>query len=159
MSARLDAAKIAPAAYHAMLGLEHYVQQSGLESSLIHLVKLRASYMNGCLYCIDMHSKDALAEGETVQRIVSVPLWLETPFYTDRERAALAWTEAVTAIDPESVSDELYAELKRFFSEEEIVKLTMAIVTINGWNRLAISFRTEPGSYQRREPAPGKTAA
>lgn len=149
MPARLDPAKAAPKAYHAMLGLEQYVRQSGLEPSLVELVKLRASYMNGCAYCIDMHSKDALAEGETAQRVVSVPVWRETPFYTERERAALAWTEAVTNLQPDHVPDELYSEVNNFFTDEEMVVLTMAVVAINGWNRLAIAFRQEPGSYER----------
>ena len=157
MPPRLNAAKAGPGAYHAMLGLEQYVKQSGLEQSLVELVKLRASYMNGCAYCIDMHTKDALAEGETVQRIVSVPVWRETAFYTDRERAALAWTEGVTDLHPDHVPDELYRETNKFFTDEEMVKLTMAVVAINGWNRLAIAFRQEPGSYQR--PQAGKTAA
>jgi AhpD family alkylhydroperoxidase len=159
MSPRLNAAKAAPAAYHAMRGLEQYVKQSGLEPSLIELVKLRASYMNGCAYCIDMHTKDALAAGETIQRIVSIPVWRETPFFTDRERAALAWTEGVTDLHPGHVPDELYRETNRFFTDEEMVKLTMAVVTINGWNRLAIAFRTEPGTYQRPAAAPGQSAA
>ena len=157
MPPRLNAAKAGPAAYHAMLGLEQYVKQSGLEQSLIELIKLRASYMNGCAYCIDMHSKDALAEGETVQRIVSVPVWRETPFYTERERAALAWTEAVTDLHPDHVSDDVYRETNKHFTDEEMVKLTMAIVTINGWNRLAIAFRQEPGSYQRPDAAKAAT--
>lgn len=149
MSPRLNAAKAAPGAYHAMRALEEYVAQSGLEPPLVELVKLRASYMNGCAYCVDMHSKDALAAGETVQRIVSVPVWRETPFYTGRERAALAWTEAVTALGADHVSDALYEHVNKHFNDAEMVNLTMAVVAINGWNRLAISFRAEPGSYQR----------
>lgn len=140
-----------------MFGLERYVNQSGLEPSLIELVRLRASYMNGCAYCVDRHTKDALGHGETVQRIVSVPVWRETNFYSARERAALAWTEAVTALHPDHVSDDLYHETTRFFSDEEMVKLTMAVVTINAWNRIAIPFRAEPGSYQRPAAVPSQT--
>ena len=150
MTPRLDASKVSPDAYRAIMGLELYVRHSGLESSLIELVKLRASYMNGCAYCVDMHSKDARVEGETEQRIYAVPVWRETPFYSDRERAALAFTEAVTAIGQAGVPDDVYDEAKRFFSQDELVKLTMAIVTINAWNRVAITFRTEPGTYQPR---------
>ena len=150
MTPRLDASKVSPDAYRAIMGLELYVRHSGLESSLIELIKLRASYMNGCAYCVDMHSKDARVEGETEQRIYAVPVWRETPFYSDRERAALAVTEAVTAIGQAGVPDDVYDEAKRFFRQDELVKLTMAIVTINAWNRVAITFRTEPGTYQPR---------
>ena len=150
MTPRLDASKVSPDAYRAIMGLELYVRHSGLESSLIELIKLRASYMNGCAYCVDMHSKDARVDGETEQRIYAVPVWRETPFYSDRERAALAFTEAVTAIGQAGVPDDVYDEAKRFFSQDELVKLTMAIVTINAWNRVAITFRTEPGTYQPR---------
>ena len=150
MTPRLDASKVSPDAYRAIMGLELYVRESGLEPSLIELIKLRASYMNGCAYCVDMHSKDARAAGETEQRIYAVPVWRETPFFSDRERAALAFTEAVTAIGQAGVPDDVYDEAKRFFSEDELVKLTMAIVTINAWNRVAITFRTEPGTYQPR---------
>lgn len=149
MPPRLAPFKISPDAYSAMRGLEQYVRQSGLEHSLLELVKIRASYMNGCAYCIDMHSKDALAEGETVQRILSVPVWEETPFYTPRERAALAWTEAVTDLGHGGVADTVYDEARRHFTEAELVSLTMAIVAINGWNRFMVAFRTEPGTYQR----------
>lgn len=150
MTPRLDTSKVSPDAYRAIMGLELYVRHSGLEPSLVELVKLRASYMNGCAYCVDMHSKDARLEGETEQRIFAVPVWRETPFFTDRERAALAFTEAVTAIGRAGVPDDVYAEAKRFFSDDELVKLTMAIVTINAWNRVAITFHTEPGTYQPR---------
>ena len=152
MTPRLDASKVSPDAYRAIMGLELYVRHSGLESSLIELVKLRASYMNGCAYCVDMHSKDARVDGETEQRIYAVPVWRETPFYSDRERAALAFTEAVTAIGQAGVPDDVYDDAKRFFSDDELVKLTMAIVTINAWNRVSITFRTEPGTYQPRAP-------
>jgi len=151
MTARINFYAKAPKAVHAMLALTKHVGESGLESSLAELVKLRASYINGCAYCVDMHSKDARAEGETEQRIYSVPVWRETPFYTPRERAALAWTEAVTLIDEEGVPDELYEEARKHFDEAELVELTMAVITINGWNRLAIAFHSEPGSYKRKE--------
>src|SRR5580698_8801293 len=152
MQARLDAQKVSPAAYQAMLGLEMFVRkQSKLEPALIQLVKLRASQINGCAYCIDMHSKDARAEGETEQRIYALSAWEETPFFTDRERAALALTEAVTLISDGHVPDAVYEKVRKSFSEEELVNLTLAIITINGWNRLAITFRFVPGEYQ-----PGK---
>ena len=158
MTPRLDASQVSPDAYRAIMGLELYVRHSGLESSLIELIKLRASYMNGCAYCVDMHSKDARVEGETEQRIYAVPVWRETPFYSDRERAALAFTEAVTAIGQAGVPDDVYDEAKRFFSQDELVKLTMAIVTINAWNRVAITFRTEPGTYQPSGAQPAHAA-
>ena len=150
MEPRIDPAKAAPGARAAMYGLEKYVRESGLETSLLELVRLRASQMNGCAYCIDMHTKDARAEGETEQRLYAVTAWRETPFFTDRERAALEWTEAVTAIGESGVPDDLYQAVSRHFTELELVNLTMAIVAINGWNRLAISFRAVPGSYQRK---------
>jgi AhpD family alkylhydroperoxidase len=150
MTARINIAT-APAAYQAIFGVEQYVRQCGLEHSLLALVKLRASYMNGCAYCIDMHTKDARIEGETEQRLYAVPVWRETPFFSPRERAALAWTEAVTAMGHEGVPDELYAEVREHFSEVEVVNLTMAVIAINSWNRLAVSFRTEVGSYQPRK--------
>jgi AhpD family alkylhydroperoxidase len=148
MTQRMNAMAVAPKAYHAMYGLEAYVQQSGLEHGLVHLVKLRVSYMNGCAYCVDMHSKDARAGGETEQRIYSVPVWRETPFYTSRERAAFAWAEVVTALGPHGVSDEAYNAARKEFDEAELVHLTMAIVTITGWNRLAIALGADVGSYQ-----------
>ncbi len=149
MQPRLDAQKVAPAAYHAMLALETAVRRSShLEPSLVELVRLRASQINGCAFCIDMHTKDARANGETEQRLYTLSVWRETPFYTDRERAALAWTEAVTLIHQDHAPDEIYQPVREHFSEEELVTLTMAIVAINGWNRLAIGFRAVPGEYQ-----------
>src|SRR4051812_48778933 len=147
---RIDYATLAPGAVKVLLGVEQYVRQSGLEQSLLHLVKLRASYLNGCAYCIDMHTKDARAEGETEQRIYAVPVWRETPFFTERERAALAWTEAVTELGRHGVPDDVYETARAHFDEPELVHLTMAIVVINGWNRLAIPFRAEVGGYQPR---------
>jgi AhpD family alkylhydroperoxidase len=132
--------------------MESFVRNCGLESSLLHLIKIRASQINGCAFCIDMHTKEARAENETEQRLYALAAWHETPFYTDRERAALAWTEAVTLLAEGPVPDDLYEEACQFFTAEELVNLTLAIVTINGWNRLAVAFRTVPGSYQVGSP-------
>jgi AhpD family alkylhydroperoxidase len=149
MQKRLDALKAAPGAYRAMSALESYVRKSSrLEPSLLELMKLRASQINGCAYCIDMHTKDARAAGETEQRLYCLSVWRESPFYSDRERAALAWTEAITLISKDQAPDEVYDEVSKRFSEEELVNLTLAIVAINGWNRLAIGFRAVPGEYQ-----------
>jgi AhpD family alkylhydroperoxidase len=131
-----------------MYGLERYVRESGLEPALLELVKMRASQINGCAYCLDMHSKDARAAGETEQRLYVLNAWREAPFYTERERAALAWTEALTLISENHVPDEIYNDVRQHFSEAELVDLSLAVVAINGWNRLAISFRSEPGEYQ-----------
>jgi AhpD family alkylhydroperoxidase len=128
--------------------MQQYVQESGLEHSLLELVKLRASQINGCAYCLDMHSKEARAEGETEQRIYVLSAWREAPFYTPRERAALEWTEAITLISKGGISEELYATVRKQFSEKELVDLTMAVVTINGWNRIAIGLGSDVGSYQ-----------
>ena len=148
MAERINYSKVAPGGYRAMSGLEKAVRESGLEPSLLDLIKLRASQINGCAYCLDMHWKDARARGESEQRLYSLDAWRETSYYTERERAALAWTEAVTQIAVNHVPDELYEQVRPHFSEEELVNLTLAVVAINGWNRLAISFRTEPGTYQ-----------
>jgi AhpD family alkylhydroperoxidase len=134
-----------------MDGLERYVRQSGLEKPLLELVKLRASQINGCAYCVDMHTKDARAHGETEQRLYAVAVWKEAPFFTDRERAALAWAEAVTLISRDQTPDDVYELVRRQFSEKEVADLTLAIIAINGWNRLAISSRATAGTY---EPAP-----
>jgi len=131
-----------------MLGLESYFQRCGLEPSLLELVKTRASQINGCAYCIDMHTKDARAAGETEQRLYALNAWRETPFFSDRERAALAWTEGVTEVSRTHVPDELFEETRRHFSDKELVDLTWAVTAINAWNRMAISFRAVPGSYQ-----------
>ncbi len=147
MTPRINYHSVSPGALRAMLGLERYVRESGLEPTLIELIKIRASYINGCAYCIDMHTKDARIAGETEQRIYAIPVWRETPFFTPRERAALAWTEAVTKVADDGVPDSVYEETRAHFTESEIVNLTMAIVTINGWNRISVSFRTEPGTY------------
>lgn len=148
MSIRIDIAAVAPGALAAMAKLERYVHDSGLEPTLVKLVKVRASQLNGCAYCVDMHTKEARAGGETEQRLYAVPVWRETPFFTARERAALGWTDAVTEVGRTGVPDAAYEEAREHFSDAEIVDLTMSIVVINGWNRLAISFRKEPGSYQ-----------
>lgn len=148
MQQRIDYAKIVPDGLAAMLGLERYIHGTDIEPELIELVKTRASQINGCAYCLDMHTKDARARGETEQRLYTLTAWRETPFFSERERAALAWTEAVTLISQHEITDALYDEARRHFSEKELVDLTLAIVTINGWNRLAITFRTPAGSYQ-----------
>jgi AhpD family alkylhydroperoxidase len=153
MTPRIDLSKVSPDAVRAIMGVELFARQSGLEPSLLHLVKLRASYMNGCAYCVDMHTKDARIAGETEQRLYAVPLWHETPFFTDRERAVLAYTEAVTALGHGGVPDDVYDEAAEHFSEKELVALTMAVVAINAWNRVSITFRVEPGSYQPHSAA------
>jgi AhpD family alkylhydroperoxidase len=150
VTVRIDYPRVAPGAVHAMYALQHYIHDCGLEPSLLELVKLRSSQLNGCAYCLDMHSKDARAEGETEQRIYVLSAWREAPFYTPRERAALAWTEATTLI-PGGVSDEIYEMVREHFNEKELVDLTMAIVTINGWNRLSIALGADVGSYQPRQ--------
>ena len=148
---RIEYAKVAPGAASAMAGLERYVRTSGLERSLLELVKVRASQINGCAYCLDMHTKDARAAGESEQRLYVLSAWRETPFYSERERAALAWAEAVTLVGETHVPDEVYEEARQQFNEVELVNLTMAVVTINAWNRLSIAFRTVPGTYQPRQ--------
>ena len=149
MSPRINYTTVAPGALRAMYGLEKYLAESAIEPSLWELVKLRASQINGCAYCIDdMHSKDARAAGEKEQRLYGLVAWHEMPYYTERERAALAWTEALTSIADNHVPDELYEQTRREFTEQELVDLTLAVTTINAWNRIAISFRAEPGTYQ-----------
>jgi AhpD family alkylhydroperoxidase len=144
MQPRLDAIKVSPGAYKAMAGLQAYVDQSGLEHSLIELVKIRASQINGCAYCINMHTTDARKQGETDERMHLLNAWHEAPVFSERERAALAWTEAVTLIAQGHVPDEVFEEAKRHFSEKELVDLTAAAVAINAWNRFAIAFRAVP---------------
>jgi AhpD family alkylhydroperoxidase len=156
MQPRIDYSKFALDAQKAMFGLEKYLATCGLDHKLLHLLKLRASQINGCAFCIDMHSKDARALGETEQRLYSLDAWRETPFYTDKERAALAWIEAVTLVSQTHVPDEVYEEVKKHFIEKEIVDLTILAATINMWNRLAIATRAVPGKYQ---PAKSSTAA
>ncbi len=151
MPERLKFYEVNSEAIKPLLMHEKYVGSSGLEKPLLELVKLRASQINGCAYCLDMHTKDARAAGETEQRLYVLNAWREAPFYSDRERAALEWTEAVTLISSTHVPDEIYEKVRPYFSPEELLNLTMAIVAINGWNRLAISFRSEPGTYQVRK--------
>ena len=150
MQPRLDYQKASPEALQAMLQMERVVRKSGLEPKLLELVKIRASQMNGCAFCLDMHTKDARALGETEQRIYTLSAWREAPFYTGRERAALAWTEALTNIQEGHAPDYVYAEAARQFSEAELVNLTLAITTINAWNRISIGFRVVAGTYQGR---------
>lgn len=148
MQARLNFIQVAPDLYKAMRGLEEYLHSCGLEESLLHLVKLRASQINGCAYCLDMHWKDLRSIGENEQRLYSLDAWRECPFYTDRERAALAWTEALTLITNGHAPDSVYEEVRRHFTEKELTDLSAAITTINAWNRFSIAFRTPPGTYQ-----------
>lgn len=154
MEPRIDYRNHAQDAQKAMLALEKYIAECGLDHKLIHLMKMRASQINGCAYCIDMHSKDARALGETEQRLYELDAWRETPFYTERERAALAWTEALTLVSKTHVPDSVYEEVRKQFSEKEIIDLTFVVTTINAWNRLAISMRAVPGRYR-----PAATAA
>src|SRR4051812_16421893 len=147
MEPRIDYLKSARGAYHAMLGIEHYLEQCGLEESLLDLIKLRASQINGCAYCIDMHWKDLRAIGESEQRLYGLDAWRESPYYTERERAAMEWTEAVTLISVTHAEDEIYEKVKGQFSEKELADLTFAVATINAWNRLAIGLRSVPGAY------------
>lgn len=147
MRRRLEYDEAAPGAMRAMYALQRYVEGCGLERSLLELVKTRASQINGCAYGIDRHTKDARALGESEQRLYGLNAWRETPFYTQRERAALAWTEALTLISQGHAPDEVFEQARPQFTEEELVNLTMAIVAINGWNRLAIGFRKVPGTY------------
>ena len=155
MKPRLDTAAVSPSAYRVMFGLEKFIHESSIEPKLAHLLKMRASQINGCAYCLDMHSKDARALGETEQRLYGLDAWREAPYYTDRERAALEWTEALTRITEGHVPDEVYERARSQFSEKELVELSMIAVAINGWNRLAIAFRAEAGTYQPRPPRSG----
>jgi AhpD family alkylhydroperoxidase len=153
MKARLDFRKASPQGETAMRGLHMFVRDCGLDHSLLELVKLRASQINGCAHCIDMHSKELRADGESEQRLYLLNAWRESPFYSERERAALAWAEAVTLVAESQVPDAVYEEARRHFSEQELVNLTLALVAINGANRLNIAFRTVPGSHQARRRA------
>lgn len=148
MEPRIDARKHASEAQKALFALEQYLAGCGLEHGLMHLLKMRASQINGCAYCLDMHSKDARALGETEQRLYELNAWRETPFYTERERAALAWIESITLVSETHVPDDVYEEVRKQFNEKEIVDLTLVAAAINAWNRLAISLRTVPGHYR-----------
>jgi AhpD family alkylhydroperoxidase len=150
MEPRINCTQASPEAYQAMAALQAGVNASGLETKLLELVKIRASQINGCAYCLDMHGKDARAEGETTQRLDVLPAWREAPFYTERERAALAWTEALTEVSKTHVPDTVYEAAREHFDEKELVDLTLAVVAINGWNRFAIGFRAVPGTYRRK---------
>ena len=152
MSRRLDPTKAAPGAIKPMLDMEAYIAKCGLDYKLVHLVKMRASQINGCAYCLDMHSKDTRAHGETEQRLYALDAWRETPFYSPRERAALAWTEALTLLPQTHAPDDVYSEAASQFSEKELVDLTVLIVAINGWNRIAVGFRAPPGTYEPKKP-------
>jgi AhpD family alkylhydroperoxidase len=156
MEQRLDYSKTAPDGVEILRQLEHYLKKTGLEPELVELVKLRASQINGCAYCIDMHTKDARSRGESEQRLYGTSAWRETPFYTGRERAALAWAEAVTKVNEDQVPDEIYDQVKQHFTEKELVDLTLAVIAINSWNRIVISFRIPAGSYQPDHPVSKK---
>jgi AhpD family alkylhydroperoxidase len=147
MQARIDLRKVNPGIIQAMLGLEKQVSKAGLDYKLLELVRMRASKINGCAVCLDMHSKDARANGETEQRLFGVDVWRETPYYSARERAALEWTEALTLVSENGVPDEVYERVREQFSEDELVHLSLAIVSINGWNRLNAAARSVPGDY------------
>src|SRR5262245_38736578 len=155
MEPRIDFLKVDRGAFAAMLGVEKYLRGCGIESKLLDLIYLRASQINGCAYCIDMHWKDLKAAGETDQRLYGLDAWEESPYYSDRERAALAWTEAVTNVREGHVPDSVYEEVREFFAEKELADLTLAVTAINSWNRLNIAGRTVPGTYQ---PAKAHTA-
>jgi AhpD family alkylhydroperoxidase len=148
MAQRIDFAQAFPEAIRAMAQMESTLRHSGLEKSLLELVKLRASQVNGCAYCIDMHTKDARAAGETEQRLYGLTAWRESPFFTPRERAAIGWTEAITNIQEGHATQAAYDEARKEFEEGDLVKLTFAITTINTWNRIAIAFRPDVGVYQ-----------
>ena len=151
MEHRIDLAKYAQDAQKSLYALEKYIVACGLDHKLIHLLKMRASQVNGCAYCIDMHSKDARALGETEQRLYELDAWRETPFYSDGERAALEWTESLTLVSQTHVPDEVYESVKKHFSEKEIVDLSILVSVINLWNRLAISTRAVPGTYKAHQ--------
>lgn len=145
---RLDYASASPKGLAALMGLERHVRASGLDHGLLELVKLRASQINGCAFCIDMHTKEATAAGESAQRLHGLVAWREAPYYDARERAALAWTEALTHVADHAIDDALYEELRAHFDETQTVDLTLAVIAINGWNRLSIGFAVPAGGYE-----------
>ena len=147
MQARINLMHVNPSVIHAMLGLEKQVRQAGFDGKLLDLVRMRASQINGCAYCLDMHCKDARANGETEQRLYGLNAWRESPYYSARERAALEWTEAVTLVSETHVPDDVYERVREQFSEDELAHLSLAVVAINGWNRLNVAARTVPGDY------------
>jgi AhpD family alkylhydroperoxidase len=148
MTARIDYTRVSPQVLRSLIALNAPVETSSLEPALLNLVRMRASQINGCAFCLDMHSKDARAAGEKEQRLYMLEAWRETAVYTDRERAALAWTEAVTRVTDGHVPDDVYAEASEHFTEQELVALTLAVVAINSFNRLNVAFRIEGGGYQ-----------
>lgn len=156
MEPRIDYKAAPSGALQALSAIDRYVRQSGLEPALVELVKMRASQINGCAYCLDMHSKDARDAGETEQRLHALIAWRETPFFTDRERAALEWTEAVTLVSQNHVPDDVFEYVRRHFTEGELINLTLAVIGINSWNRVAISFRAVPGTYQPQSSHAGR---
>lgn len=145
---RIDYTEASPAAFKAMLALERVVRESGLEQSLVELIKMRASQLNGCAYCLDMHYKDARAAGESEERLNLIAVWRESSLFNDRERAALAWTETLTQLPTHGAPDQLYETALQIFGPEALTNLTLAIIAINGWNRLGVGFRLEPGHYR-----------
>ena len=147
MKARINLMQVNPGIINAMLGLEKQVSTAGLDGKLLDLVRMRASQINGCAYCLDMHSKDARAAGETEQRLYGLSAWREAPYYSARERAALEWTEALTLVTETHVPDDVYERVREQFSEDQLAHLSLAIVAINGWNRLNVAARTVPGDY------------
>ena len=147
MKSRIDLMHVNPGIMQAMLGLERQVSQARFDRNLLNLVRMRASQINGCAYCLDMHSKDARAIGETEQRLYGLDAWRETPYYSARERAALEWTEALTLVSETRVPDDVYEHVREQFSEDELAHLSLAVVAINGWNRLNVAARTVPGGY------------
>lgn len=148
MEQRINAFEKGQGALKAMLGISGYLTKSPLEKNLQHLIEYRVSQINGCAYCLDMHSKDLRHEGESEQRIYMLSAWRETPLYTERERAALAWAESITLLGEDHVPDEVFEQARREFSDEELIDLTLVVATINSWNRINIAFRTTPGTYQ-----------
>jgi AhpD family alkylhydroperoxidase len=158
MKARINLMSVNPGILQAMLGLEKQVSKGGLDSKLLDLVRMRASQINGCAFCLDMHSKEARAAGETEQRLYGLSAWRETPYYSARERAALEWTEALTLVTEGHVPDEVYERVRQQFSEDELAHLSLAIVAINGWNRLNVAARTVPGGYVPRSLATHATS-
>ena len=149
---RIDYKSVSPGLYNSMLGFEKYLANSIVEEKIMDLVRIRASQINGCAWCLDMHTKDAIASGETPQRLFLLDVWKESPQFTKREKAALKWTEAITLVTTGHVDDETFEEVRKEFNDQEIVELTAAIIAINAWNRANIAFRTVPGNYvsQRR---------
>ena len=148
MQQRMNTASLSPDGYKALVAVERYLGSSSIDHKLLHMIKLRASQINGCAYCIDMHWKDAIAVGETEQRLYMLDAWEESPFYSEKERAALRWTEALTKITDGHAGDEVWESVRPHFSEKELADLTLAVAMINAWNWLAISSRATPGLYK-----------